>query len=850
VEGLFTYDGAGDEYINGLNVAAVLDALGIERSELVAMIDGALNGAADALAGLLDNVGVDTYDVAAEMRAILSGLADSADSFAQLRKQAEGLYATLSGLYGAAEGYLTENEILDIFGDVLKYYGEDIEDAIWALLNGEGVTKEGVSATIANIAEKVKEACETLSKVCEGVKEAADTAKAIRKWLEDNATEDNIKQELKKLADALEAAALQALRDMKSEIEAIKELKIEAIKAAIEGAGKKLDDICKILRDVHELAKHQAREALDGLAEALAAKYPALRSLIEQEIDKIKAKAETALLGAWEELEKALEEFWQRPDVETLRHKVEHIAKTAYDGFDYAIRFIKANPNIEIEAAPSGDTGVHYTLSSNYDYALALPLFGIAELGSMLDLFHKLGLELEYVITGGGGAFAIEDYNKIVGTAAPGIYNLTATWILKYKDINGTALTQELDSVPVTITINPTVTFVDDNGNVLQTGKVDYGTAATAPTAPSRSGYTFDGWDKDFSNVTSDITVMAQYTIKSYKVTFVDHDGTILKEDDVNHGSAATAPAAPSRSGYTFDGWDKDFSNVTSDITVTAQYTAVSTGTVTGGGGGGGASTTPTPTPEPTPDEIDVVDEGPILASFVQEHIAYIQGYPDGSVRPDGGVTRAEVAMMIWRLLADAEKNDAIASQFRDVADDAWYAQAVKYLASIGILEGYSDGTFRPNAHITRAEFVTALSRFDMSESAETGKFSDVAGHWASGYISNAAEKGWTEGYPDGTFRPNAEITRAEAATMINGMLERGIDAEDVPDYAPSYTDIDEGHWGYGAIMEASYTHMYYEREADGSELWLTEEEHAAAEAAEAKTETDAETGEDTDGAA
>ena len=125
-----------------------------------------------------------------------------------------------------------------------------------------------------------------------------------------------------------------------------------------------------------------------------------------------------------------------------------------------------------------------------------------------------------------------------------------------------------------------TVTFKDWDGTVLSTQSVLAGTAATAPAAPTRKGYTFTGWDKAFDNVTADMTVTAQYTINTYTVTFIDHDGTVLDTQTVNYGEAATAPAAPTREGYTFTGWDKAFDNVTADMTVTAQYT-INTYTVT-----------------------------------------------------------------------------------------------------------------------------------------------------------------------------------------------------------------------------------------------------------------------------
>uniref|UniRef100_UPI0035DD894E InlB B-repeat-containing protein n=1 Tax=Wenzhouxiangella sp. EGI_FJ10305 TaxID=3243768 RepID=UPI0035DD894E len=119
------------------------------------------------------------------------------------------------------------------------------------------------------------------------------------------------------------------------------------------------------------------------------------------------------------------------------------------------------------------------------------------------------------------------------------------------------------------------VTFVDHDSTVLDTQTVEYGSDATAPTDPTREGYTFTGWDVPFDNVTEDLTITAEYEIDTYTVTFVDHDGSQLKEEAVDHGTAATAPADPTRSGYSFTGWDVSFDNVTSDMTVTAQYELV-----------------------------------------------------------------------------------------------------------------------------------------------------------------------------------------------------------------------------------------------------------------------------------
>ena len=201
-------------------------------------------------------------------------------------------------------------------------------------------------------------------------------------------------------------------------------------------------------------------------------------------------------------------------------------------------------------------------------------------------------------------------------------------------------------------------------------------------------------------------------------------------------------------------------------------------------------------------------------------HIKYIQGYPDGTVRPDSSITRAEVASIFWQLLKDSGKNMAISGSFDDVDSNAWYAQAVNYLASIDVINGYEDGTFQPDRNITRAEFAALISRFDDLSSSAVQPFSDVpANHWASSYIISAYLKGWVSGYPNGTFMPNNSITRAEVVKAVNYVLGRGIKAQDVPsEYHDLYTDLPVSHWAFAEIIEASVAHDY-ERLPDGYEI-------------------------------
>ena len=202
-----------------------------------------------------------------------------------------------------------------------------------------------------------------------------------------------------------------------------------------------------------------------------------------------------------------------------------------------------------------------------------------------------------------------------------------------------------------------------------------------------------------------------------------------------------------------------------------------------------------------------------------KDHIAYIQGYPDGTIVPNGSITRAEVSTIFWRLIKSSNKNIQVEGPFSDVGDEQWYAQAVNYLASLGILSGYEDGTFKPDKKITRAEFAAIVARFDDLELGVASPFSDVKDDdWAQKYITSSYLKGWISGYPGDVFLPENNITRAEAIKITNCMLGRGIKKEDVPSEAYSaYKDLDETHWAFAEIVEATLEHDY-SRAKDGYE--------------------------------
>ena len=208
-----------------------------------------------------------------------------------------------------------------------------------------------------------------------------------------------------------------------------------------------------------------------------------------------------------------------------------------------------------------------------------------------------------------------------------------------------------------------------------------------------------------------------------------------------------------------------------------------------------------------------------------QDHNAYLLGYEDGTVRPEGSITRAEVATIFFRLLTD-ESRDKFWSQTNDYTDvpaDAWYNNAVSTLSNAGILDGYEDGTFRPDGNITRAEFATITARFLEASYDGGNRFPDIDGHWAAEYINEAANAGIVDGYEDGTFRPQQNITRAEAVTMVNRTVDRHPDADYLLDNMVTWPDNPESAWYYAQIQEATNAHaytMHTDQEDAPYEIW------------------------------
>ena len=207
-----------------------------------------------------------------------------------------------------------------------------------------------------------------------------------------------------------------------------------------------------------------------------------------------------------------------------------------------------------------------------------------------------------------------------------------------------------------------------------------------------------------------------------------------------------------------------------------------------------------------------------------KDHYAYVVGYPDGMVYPQKNITRAEVATIFFRLLTDEtrEANMTKSNGYNDMKDGAWYTCAVSTLSKMGIIKGYEDGSFKPDASISRAEFAAIAARFDPDGDKTPATFSDVSSHWAKDEISIAANHGWIKGYEDGSFKPDQKITRAETMTLVNRVLKRLPETKDDlhKDMKTWPDNQNESAWFYLAVQEATNSH-YQKLKKDGThETW------------------------------
>lgn len=231
----------------------------------------------------------------------------------------------------------------------------------------------------------------------------------------------------------------------------------------------------------------------------------------------------------------------------------------------------------------------------------------------------------------------------------------------------------------------------------------------------------------------------------------------------------------------------------------------------------GSSSVTPLP---PAPPVVTPLPPAPPKLE-TDNHYNYINGYPDGMIKPENNISREEVAAIFYRLMDDATRSDYLknVSTYKDVAGTRWSSKNIATMENAGIITGYPDGTFKPERQITRAEFAAIASRFDNLDEQENSMFSDIKGHWAEKYIVSAANKGWIKGYLDGKFKPDQYITRAEAMAFINSVLNRKVKADGIHEDAKKWPDNTPNKWYYTDVLEATNNHDY-SRNTDNSETW------------------------------
>ena len=367
-----------------------------------------------------------------------------------------------------------------------------------------------------------------------------------------------------------------------------------------------------------------------------------------------------------------------------------------------------------------------------------------------------------------------------------------------------------------------TVTFDANGGTVAPTSKtITKGSTLTLPT-PVLSGYSFDGWFTEKTGGTQvnagatfdkDTTLYAHWTKKSssgggsssrdydYTLRYVTNGGKSIASETKSKRWTKDYEdlPMPTRAGYRFDGWYYDSAlknEVTGDVKVNSRTVTLYAGWI-------GSS---------VPDSLNGED-----------HFAYVQGYADGTVRPNTPVTRAQVATILFRLLDESVRKEYLTENntFTDVASNYWANTAISTMANMGVFKGRTADRFDPNAPITRGEFAAVCARFDDSKVKTTETYSDIDGYWAANEILRAAALGWVQGYQDGSYRPNNSITRAQVVTMINRVLCRMPEKNaDLLKGMSSFTDCAEDDWCYLAIQEATNSHDYKTKSGSIHEKW------------------------------
>ena len=430
---------------------------------------------------------------------------------------------------------------------------------------------------------------------------------------------------------------------------------------------------------------------------------------------------------------------------------------------------------------------------------------------------------LKSILVKKGGSVTEDSYPEL-----PTKPNYTSTW----DKTPGFPVEKNTDVHVVYTPMAYGIMYQLDGGTNSPDNPVTYTVEDTFPLkAPTKQGYAFTGWTSDGETepklaVTIPVGTTGRLVFTAHWVEVATIDATADEHGKIDPAGTITVPKGESKtftitpdSGYHIkdvlvDGKSVGavstytFKEVVADHTIHAAFAE---------------NYTPGHPTQPEQPKVEIPDDD-ALGLNTDDHFAYIVGYGNGEVRPQNNITRAEVATIFFRLLTDDVRDENLKriNSYTDVASNAWYNTAVSTLSSMGIIAGYPDGTFRPNAAITRAEFAAIAARFDSNGDKTAAKFSDIANHWAKDEISIAYNNGWITGYPNGTFGPQRDITRAEAMTLVNRVLDRQPETED--DLLPNMTvwtdNANPKAWYYLAVQEATNSHYYEFKTNSQYEKW------------------------------
>ena len=415
----------------------------------------------------------------------------------------------------------------------------------------------------------------------------------------------------------------------------------------------------------------------------------------------------------------------------------------------------------------------------------------------LVDTDHEKG-ETDTTVTAVAKSYNDFTYDSsVTGTVASGTIAGDGSLVLKlyYTRNEYTYTVKHLQQQPDgSYVVADTETFTAPYESIARVVARDY---------TSKHYLTNDAASKQGIKVVKGLVIEVYYDLDSHTLTFDSQGGSLIAPVTVRHGLTVAKPADPEYGGYLFDGWytDKTFRTLynfatplTTDTTVYANWLPI---------------VLPGITTRKTAPKLNNTD-----------HFAYVQGYPNGTVKPTGNITRAETAAILFRLMDDTSRKTyySTKSGFRDVASGSWYNTYVATLNNAGVITDSANGYFRPNEAITRAELAAMLAKFSETTGA-ANYFNDVsASHWAANAIAICAKLGWITGYPDGSFRPDRNVTRAELMAMINRATGRAPKSADA--FLPgmkTWIDNTSDKWYYLDVQEATNSHSYTIK---GTESW------------------------------